>query len=118
MLAGVCGCSDNKYNVDDSITSMLSGEYAKDGIWRLSVTVNGEPVNNYGHVRLDSKTLETANFIFVNVIPEEPHKEFKNIPLNVGENGFSFTINYDNSGKNITISGIVALGEMSVTITM
>lgn len=115
---GIGGCSKSENDIDNSITSILSGEYGKGDIWDLNVTVNGEPLQNYDYVRFDSKTLETADFLFVNVIPGESKREFKNIPLKTNEDGLMFSIDYIKSGKEVSISGSVWFGNMSVNIIM
>lgn len=103
---------------DDVYTSWLTGEYKKGGPYKLSVTENGKPLENYGSVRFDSKYLKDADMIFYNVIPGEKKREFKNVPLHEAEEGVGFTIDYAQGDKPITITGIVTLGEMAVEITM
>lgn len=118
LAIGAGSCSKNEINPEDYTTSLLSGEYGKNQLWKLNVTVNGEPTEDYDYVRFDSKILKDGDFRFVNVIPEEKRKEFKDIPLTATEEGMTFTIEYEKNKKPVTIKGIVALGEMTVNITM
>ncbi len=108
-------CSNNDYNPEDYITSMLSGEYGKGG-YKLILTQNGNPVETKGYVRFDSSLLQTGNFRFVDVIPGESKKEFKDVPLTSNDEGVLFTINYEKKGKTIVISGIINFGEMKVNL--
>lgn len=118
LAIGTGSCSKNEINPEDYTTSLLSGEYGKNQLWKLNVTVNGEPTEDYDYVRFDSKILKDGDFRFVNVIPGEKRKEFKDIPLTATEEGMTFTIEYEKNKKPVTIKGIVALGEMTVNITM
>ena len=118
LAIGTGSCSKNEINPEDYTTSLLSGEYGKNQLWKLNVTVNGEPTEDYDYVRFESKLLETGDFRFVDVIPGEKRKEFKNIPLTATEEGMTFTIEYEKNKKPVTIKGIVGLGEMTVNITM
>lgn len=118
LAIGAGSCSKNEFNPEDYATSLLSGEYGKKQFWKLDVTVNGEPTEDYDYVRFESKLLETGDFRFVNVIPGEKRKEFKDIPLTATEEGITFTIEYEKNKKPVTIKGIVGLGEMTVNITM
>lgn len=118
LTMGVCSCSDKKYDPEDYITSILSGEYEKEGMWELTVSINGTALDNYGYVRMDSKYLEDADFKFVDIIPGESIKEYKNIPLVSTEDGLSFTIKDIQNDKTIIITGIVTFGKMSVDIKL
>lgn len=118
LAIGAGSCSKKEFNPEDYTTSLLSGEYGKNQLWKLNVTVNGEPTEDYDYVRFDSKILKDGDFRFVNVIPGEKRKEFKDIPLTATEEGMTFTIEYEKNKKPVTIKGIVALGEMTVNITM
>ena len=118
LAMGTGSCSKNEFNPEDYTTSLLSGEYGKKQFWKLNVTVNGEPTEDYDYVRFDSKILKDGDFRFVNVIPGEKRKEFKDIPLTATEEGMTFTIEYEKNKKPVTIKGIVGLGEMTVNITM
>ena len=118
LAIGAGSCSKNEINPEDYTTSLLSGEYGKNQLWKLNVTVNGEPTEDYDYVRFDSKILKDGDFRFVNVIPGEKRKEFKDIPLTATEEGMTFTIEYEKNKKPVTIKGIVDLGEMTVNITM
>lgn len=112
---GFSSCSNDEYDPNDYTTSILSGNYEKDGVYKLYVTENGEPLSDYGSVRFDSD-LKKANIRFVKVIPGVASKEFKNIPLVGTDDGITFTIDFDNNGKTIVIKGIVDLGKMTVDI--
>ncbi len=118
LAIGTGSCSKNEINPEDYTTSLLSGEYGKNQLWKLNVTVNGEPTEDYDYVRFDSKILKDGDFRFVNVIPGEKRKEFKDIPLTATEEGMTFTIEYEKNKKLVIINGIVGLGEMTVNITM
>jgi len=118
LAIGTGSCSKNEINPEDYTTSLLSGEYGKNQLWKLNVTVNGEPTEDYDYVRFESRLLDTGNFRFVNVIPGEKRKEFKDIPLTATEEGMTFTIEYEKNKKLVIINGIVGLGEMTVNITM
>lgn len=65
LAVGAGSCSEEKYNPEDYVSSVLSGEYKKDGLWQLYVTENGKPLNDYGSVRFDSKYLKEADFTFI-----------------------------------------------------
>lgn len=117
LAVAVTGCSDkDDIDPDDYVTSYLSGEYGKGSPWKLHVTVNGSPVENSGSVEFRSKELKEADLKFVNVIPGESRKEYKNVPLDAKEEGLSFTIADYKDGQPMTISGLVSLGEMTVDI--
>lgn len=117
LSVGFCACSDSDDNPDDYTSSILTGEYQKDGLWTLSVSVNGEAIDNYGYVRFESKNLETANFKFVDVIPGLGEATFSNIPLTQTDSGITFSISDNVSGNPITIEGTVIFGNMTINIT-
>lgn len=116
FVAGMSGCSDNDYDPDDYVTSLLSGEYGKGQLWSLIVSENGEAVETAGYVRFESKDLKEANFRFVDVIPGESVNEFRNIPLSTTEKGVTFTIEFIRNDKTMTITGVVSAGQMTVDI--
>lgn len=116
LAIGVSSCSNHDFDPNDYITSWLSGDYEKDGVYKLYVTENGEPLSDFGSVRFDSKDLKEADMRFVKVIPGVASKEFKSIPLVDTDDGITFEIEYDNSGKTIVITGIVTPGKMTVDI--
>lgn len=118
LAIGSGSCSKEEDDPDKYITSWLTGEYKKGGLYKLIVNENGKPLENYGSVRFDSKYLKDADIIFYDVIPGEKKREFKNVPLHEAEEGITFTIDYARGDKPITITGIVTLGEMAVEITM
>lgn len=118
ITMGISSCSKNEIDPEDYMTSMLSGDYSNGGLWKLYVTVNGESIQNYDKVRFESKNLTVGDFLFVNVIPGESKKEFKDVPLTVTEEGIAFTINHTKSKENIEVTGIVDLGTMTVNIKM
>lgn len=115
LMVGVNGCSKEKFDPDDYAVSVFSGEYGK-GLWKLAVTVNGEQLDNYGYVRFDSKMMTEGDFKFVDVIPGESFKEFKNVLLEDTDKGVSFKIEYTQSGKKVIVNGIMTLGKMAVDI--
>lgn len=118
LVMGINSCSKNEYDPEDYITSLLSGEYKKYGIWKLYVTINGSAIEDYGYVRFDSKYLKEADFKFVDIIPNEHVKEYKNIPLLGTEEGCAFTIEDTINEKVIVITGVVSLGEMKINLNI
>ncbi len=116
MIAiGCYSCSNNNdINPDDYITSILSGKYEKSGLNKLSVTVNGEPLDDYDYVYFTTKTEQEGDFSFVNVIPGIGKRDFKDVPLIYSEAGLTFSI----SDKEFGISGTIIPGKMTVNITM
>ncbi len=116
MACVVGGCSKTDYNQDDYITSILSGDYEKEGLWKLFVSENGVTRDDYGYVRFDSKNLKEGDFRFVNVIPGEPEKTFNNIPLSETENGWTFSIEFLQDETKIEIKGIISFGEMKIDL--
>lgn len=118
IISFVTACSNNDYNPDDYFQSLLSGEYGHDRFWTLTTILNGDTIQTEGFVRFDSKYLKEADFRFVDVIPGESFKEFKNVELSDGDTGVKFTIDYPRKNNNIQIYGTVTLGEMTVDMTM
>ncbi len=117
LTMGFSGCSNDEIDPNDYATSWLTGDYEKDGLLKLYVTEDGEPLSDYGSVRFDCKYDGTeAKIRFVNVIPGVASKQFKNVPLVGTEEGLTFTIEYDNKGKSVVIKGIVELWKMTVDI--
>lgn len=116
LTVGTGGCSKEEPNYEDCFSSIISGEYEKDGPWKLYVYENGKPLDNYGYVRFDSKLLEKADFRFVNILPGESTREFRDIPLVETQEGYTFRIDYVRKKKKIIISGIVTFGEMKVDL--
>lgn len=115
----VPGCSKNEFNPEDYVQSVLSGEYGKRKLWTLNTILNGDTIQTDGYVRFESKyQTEEADFRFVNIIPGDSNKEFKNIPLTPADNGLTFTIDYSRKAGDVHISGTVTLGEMTVNMTM
>lgn len=113
------GCSKHDYNPEDAAMSMLSGKYIKDGMPALFVFVNDEPLDNYESVTFMSKYgANVGNIRFVNVIPGVKDKKFDNVPLVDTEAGLSFKIDYAQNGKPVEITGILNIGEMTVSIKM
>lgn len=118
MAVGISGCSSHDYDPEDSVTSVLSGEYGKGQFWSLNLTENGNPLEVNGYVRFDSKLLKEGDFRFVDVIPGESVKEFKDVPLTGEENGMAFRIEFVKDRRNIEITGVVSFGEMSVDMKL
>ena len=119
MLIFLTECSTNEFDPSDTMTSLLSGEYGKGKLWKLTTTVNGDSITSDGFVWFQSKyQSEDADFRFVNVIPGESSKEFKSVPLAPTDDGLSFTIDYNQKTENVRISGLVTFGEMTVDITL
>lgn len=117
MTVGISGCSKEKFDPTDTVTSIFSGDYGNSGLWDLVVTVNGEQIENHGHVRFDSKLMKEGNFKFIDVIPGESTKEFKNVPLVETDKGMSFKIEYTQFDKPVVITGLIILGKMTVDIS-
>lgn len=116
LTIGISSCSNHDFDPNDYITSWLSGDYEKDGVYKLYVMENGEPLSDFGSIRFDSKDLKEADIRFDKIIPGVASKEFKNIPLVDTDDGITFEIEYENSGKTIVITGIVNPGKMTVDI--
>ena len=116
MVTGLDSCSKKDFDPDDYVTSMLSGEYSKGGIWRLHVSVNGQAQEDFGYVRFETKTLNEGDFLFSNVIPGDTHKEFHNVVLSATEQGYAFIIEYSQTSGSVMIKGTVAVGDMSIDI--
>ena len=112
------GCSNNDYNSEDYYTSLLSGEYGKGKFWTLNTILNGDTIQTEGFVRFDSKDLKDGDFQFIDVIPEDSYKEFKNVELSATKEGMTFSIEYIYNTSKIHITGIVSLGEMTVDMTL
>lgn len=115
---GLSNCSNDEFNPEDYVESILSGDYGKGG-YRLDVTENGEPIEITGHVRFDSKdpSLKKGNFIFVDILPGESKKEFKDVPLDSTENIIDFSMEYNKNGGNIIITGSLEFGQMKIDIS-
>lgn len=114
----VNGCSKEKFDPTDTVTSIFSGDYGKNGLWELSVSVNGEQIENHGYVNFDSKQMKDGNFKFFDVIPGESIKEFNNVPIIDTDKGMSFKIEYSQSAKTVVITGLIILGKMTVDISI
>lgn len=112
------GCSNNDYNPEDYYTSLLSGEYGKGKFWTLNTIFNWDSIQTNGFVRFDSKDLKEGDFQFIDIIPEDSYKEFKNVELSATQEGMTFSIDYVRNANNIRISGIITLGEMTVDMTL
>ncbi|MDE5808250.1 MAG: DUF4925 domain-containing protein [Muribaculaceae bacterium] len=115
---GFGSCSQDTPNPEDYTSSILSGEYAKDGLWKLLVYENGNPISDYGSVIFASKDLEEADITFINVIPNNSRKEFHNVPLTSTDQGLTFSIEEVGENTLIKLNGIVKLGEMTIHIDM
>lgn len=115
---GFGSCSQDTPNPEDYTSSILSGEYTKDGLWKLLVYENGNPISDYGSVILASKDLEEADITFINVIPNNSRKEFHNVPLTSTDQGLTFSIEEVGENTLIKLNGIVKLGEMTIHIDM
>lgn len=112
------GCSKNDNDPEDYYQSLLSGEYGKGKYWTLNTILNGDTIKTDGFVRFDSKDLKEGDFRFVNVIPGESFKEFKNVDLSVSDEGVAFSIEYTRKADNVHITGTVSFGVMTVTMTL
>ena len=114
---GISSCSNHDFNPEDYVSSILSGEYGKGG-YHLYVTENGEEKEISGYVRFTAKNLEIekGDFIFVDVLPDESKKEFKDIPLIPTEEGFIFSMEYIKKNKTVVITGTLDYGLMTINI--
>lgn len=112
------GCSKNDNDPEDYYQSLLSGEYGKGKYWTLNTILNGDTIKTDGFVRFDSKDLTEGDFRFVDVIPGESYKEFKNVDLSASDEGVAFSIEYTRKADNVYITGIVSFGEMTVDMTL
>ena len=115
---GISSCSNHDFNPEDYVSSILSGEYGKGG-YQLDVTENGEPIEFTGHVRFNTKDLDLnrGDFIFVDILPGESKKEFKDIPLIPTEEGFIFSMEYIKKNKTVVITGTLDYGLMIINIS-
>lgn len=118
MAAGAAGCSNKEYDPENYMRSVLSGEYGKNCMWGLHVSVNDEPLECPGHVRFESMYLKEGDFRFVEVIPGESRIEFKDVSLTSTDLGYAFSISHTQSHRTVVINGTMAFGHMSVSIIM
>ena len=118
FTVGFSSCSNHDFNPEDYVTSILSGEYGKGG-YHLYVTENGEEKEISGYVRFTAKNLEVekGNFIFVDVLPDDSKKEFKDVPLTPTEEGFIFSMEYTKKNKTVIITGTLDYGLMTINIS-
>lgn len=119
LAIGFGSCSNHDYNPEDYMVSIFSGQYGVGG-YNLNVTENEESKEYIGYVRFFAKNLEAkmeGDFTFVDILPGESKREFKNVSLIPIEDGFSFSINYVKDGENIDITGTLVFGLMTINIT-
>lgn len=116
----ISGCSKHEFDPEDYTMSLLSGEYHKDSSYNnLKVYVNNKPIDNFDKVAFHAKAdLKEATINFINVIPEESIKEFKDVPLEITDNGVEFKIEYTSNKIPIVIKGILTWGTMTINIVM
>ncbi len=105
------------------ILKIISHRYFQENIRKMEFgnymsQINGSAIEDYGYVRFDSKYLKEADFKFVDIIPNEHVKEYKNIPLSGTEEGCAFTIEDTINEKVIVITGVVSLGEMKINLNI
>ena len=120
LTIGFSSCSNHDFNPEDYTVSILSGEYGKGG-YKLNVTENSESKEYIGYVRFFAKNLDAkmeGDFTFVDILPGESKREFKNVTLIPMEEGFSFSINYVKDGDKIDITGTLVYGSMTINITI
>ena len=115
---GFSSCSNHDFNPEDYVSSTLSGEYGK-GSYHLDIIENGEPIEFTGHVRFYTKDLDLnkGDFIFIDILPGESKKEFKDIPLIPTEEVFIFSMEYIKKNKNVVITGTLDFGLMTINIS-
>lgn len=111
-------CSKDDPDIEETYVSLLSGEYSKDGPWKLEVSINGVPLEDYGSVLLETEYIKDSTVTFINVIPGIAEKTFEHVKQNLTEKGQHFDIEFTESGKKISISGSVSAGLMIVDISM
>ena len=119
MMIGIGGCS-KEYNPDDYIISFIDGEYGKDESRELNVTINDQPLQDYGYVKFEIKGLgKGANIRFVDVIPGESEREFEKVPITYTDRGNPvFTIEYTQESTPMIIRGEIDGYTMTVNINM
>lgn len=116
---GMSGCSHNEFDPNDYYVSLISGDYGKGSAWNLTTIVNGDTIDGNGVVRFYQKAnTYDADIKFINVIPGESTKEFKNIPIEAADDGLVFSIDYNRKAEKLHISGNVSFGEMTVDINL
>ena len=118
LAAGFSSCSNHDFNPDDYVVSILSGQYGKGG-YELILTENSLPIEYTGYVVFHAKNLDVkmeADFDFVDILPGESKKEFKNVKLyDMGE-GIAFSIDYEKDKNPIEITGNLIFGSMTINI--
>ena len=117
LALGLSSCSKDEPHPEDYIYSILSGEYSKDGMWKLHVYDNNDPVSDFGSVKFLSKDMTVADVTFIDVLPGNNRQEFKNLPLSLTSEGYIFTAEDNTSGKTISVTGTVSLGEMTIRLS-
>ena len=119
IVIGIGSCS-KEYNPDDYIISFIDGEYGKDESRELNVTINDQPLQDYGYVKFEMKNSErVADIRFVNVIPGESEREFEKVPITSNDRGNPvFTIEYTQESTPMVIRGEIDGFTMTVNIKM
>ena len=121
MVIGIGGCSKDKdYNPDDYIYYSLNGDYGKDESRELNVTINEQPLQDYGYVKFEMKNSgRVADICFVNVIPGESERVFEKVPITSTDLGNPvFTIEYTQESTPMVIRGEIDGYTMTVNINM
>ena len=118
LAAGFSSCSNHDFDPNDYVVSILSGQYGKGG-FELIVTENSVPIEYSGYVVFHAKDLNVkmeADFNFVDILPGESKREFKNVKLYDSEEGILFTIDYEKDKNHIEITGTLFYGSMTINI--
>lgn len=118
LAAGFSSCSNHDFDPEDYVVSILSGQYGKGG-FELIVTENSVPIEYSGYVVFHAKDLNVkmeADFNFVDILPGESKREFKNVKLYDSEEGILFTIDYEKDKNPIEITGTLFYGSMTINI--
>ncbi|MCH5234886.1 MAG: hypothetical protein J1E16_06300 [Muribaculaceae bacterium] len=118
LATGFSSCSNHDFDPNDYVVSILSGKYGKGG-FELIVTENSVPIEYSGYVVFHAKDLNVkmeADFNFVDILPGESKREFKNVKLYDSEEGILFTIDYEKDKNHIEITGTLFYGSMTINI--
>ena len=119
LATGFSSCSNHDFDPNDYVVSVLSGKYGKGG-YELLVTENAEPIEYSGYVDFYAKNLNVkmeADFDFVDILPGEPKRKFKNVKLSNIEEGIAFAMDYEKDKNHIEITGTLIFGAMTINIS-
>lgn len=110
------GCSDYSSggNPYDTMSSYMDGKYGGDGSYVLNLLVNGEVIDSSKpSVEFKFHPNMTADFIMVNIVPDEKRVEFKNVPISYDKETGVIVFDYNTKikDKEINFSGDVSCPE-------